>query len=92
MNLLKNLTLFSFLGILSILSGLIFSLTLFASNSVQDRLVGIYILMGLIPVVVVVFIDIYFVKKFGNIKVNKVEFSIVLFIILLWIIRAITNL
>ncbi|KRB59311.1 hypothetical protein ASD98_22670 [Flavobacterium sp. Root186] len=92
MNFPKNLTLFFLLGILSILAGIIYSIILITENSAEDSLLGIYILMGLIPVSLVILIDRLFVRKFGNQKVNKVQFSFLLFIILLWIVRAIANL
>ena len=90
----KNLTVFYLLGILSILAGLFFAVIFITGNSAQDRLEGIYHLFGLIPVflVIVIVIDRLLVKRFGNQKVNKVQFSFLGFIILLWIIRAIVNL
>jgi hypothetical protein len=88
----KNLTVFYILGILSILAGLFFAVIFITGNSAQDRLEGIYHLFGLIPVFLVIVIDRLLAKKFGNQKVNKVQFSILGFIILLWIIRAIVNL
>jgi hypothetical protein len=91
-NLPKNITLFYVLGILSILAGLIFAIICITGNSAQDRLAGIYLLFGLIPVFLVIVIDRFLVKKFGNQIVNKVQFSFLGFIILLWIIRAIANL
>jgi phosphatidylserine synthase len=92
MNLPKNITLFFFLGIPSILAGIIYAIILITGNSAQDGLLGIYILFGLIPVSLVILIDRLLVRKFGNQKVNKVQFSFLLFIILLWIVRAIANL
>jgi hypothetical protein len=92
MNLPKNITLFFLLGILSILAGIIYSIILITGNSAQDGLLGIYILFGLIPVSLVILIDRLLVRKFGNQKVNKVQFSFLLFIILLWIVRFIANL
>ncbi|MBS7256663.1 hypothetical protein [Flavobacterium branchiicola] len=92
MNLPKNLTLFYVLGILSILAGIVYAIILINGNSAQDGLLGIYILMWLFPVAILVFADRFLTKKFGAQKVNKVQFSFLLFILLLWIIRAITNL
>ncbi|WP_343696022.1 hypothetical protein [Flavobacterium sp.] len=88
----KNLTLFFLLGIISILAGIIYAIILITGNSAQDGLLGIYILMGLLPVFLVLLIDRLLVKRFGNQKVNKVQFSFLLFIILLWIVRFIANL
>ncbi|KOP37068.1 hypothetical protein DBB36_13775 [Flavobacterium sp. WLB] len=92
MNFPKKLTLFFVLGILSILAEIIYAIILITGNSAEDGLLGIYILMGLIPVSLVILIDRLLVRKFGNQKVNKVQFSFLLFIILLWIVRAIANL
>lgn len=92
MNFPKKLTLFFVLGILSILAGIIYAIILITGNSAEDGLLGIYILFSLIPVSLVILIDRLLVRKFGNQKVNKVQFSFLLFIILLWIIRFIANL
>lgn len=92
LNLPKNLTLFYVTGILSIIAGIIYAIVLINGNSAEDGLMGIYILFWLIPVLLVILIDRFLVKKFGNQKVNKVQFSFLGFIILLWIIRAIVNL
>jgi len=91
-NLPKNLTLFYVSGILSIVAGIIYTIILINGNSAEDGLMGIYILFCLIPVLLVILIDRFLVRKFGNQKVNKVQFSFLGFIILLWIIRAIVNL
>ena len=92
MNLPKNLTLFFVSGILSIVAGIIYSIILINGNSAEDGLLRIYILFGLIPVSIVLLIDRLLVRKFGNQKVNKVQFYFLGFVILLWIIRAIVNL
>jgi hypothetical protein len=92
MNFPKNLTLFFFLGILSIIAGIIYAIILINGNSAEDGLMGIYILFGLIPVSLVLLIERLLVRKFGNQKVNKVQFYFLGFVILLWIIRAIANL
>lgn len=92
MSLPKNLTLFYVSGILSIIIGIIYAVILINGNSAPDGLMGVYILFWLLPVFAAVLIDRFLVKKFGNQKVNKVQFSFLLFIILLWIIRAIANL
>jgi hypothetical protein len=91
-NLPKNLTLFFILGILSIIAGIIYAIILINGNSAEDGLLAIYILFGLIPVSFVLLIDRLLVLKFGNQKVNKVQFYFLGFVILLWIIRAIANL
>ncbi|RUT69680.1 hypothetical protein D0817_13740 [Flavobacterium cupreum] len=87
----KNPTLFFVLGILSILAGTVYAIMLIAGNSAQDGLLGIYILFSLVLVLFAVIIDRLLVRKFGNQKVNKVQFSFLLLIVLLWIIRAILN-
>lgn len=92
MSLPKNLTLFFVAGILSIIIGIVYAVMLINGNSAPDGLMGIYILFWLIPIFAAVLIDRFLVKKFGNQKVNKVQFSFLLFIVLLWIIRAIANL
>ena len=92
MKLPRNLTLFFVLGILSIIAGIIYALILINGNSAEDGLMGIYILFCLIPILLIIVIDRFLVKRFGNQKVNKVQFYFLGFIILLWIIRAIVNL
>jgi len=87
----RNLTLFFVLGILTIIAGLIYATILITGNSAQDGLMGIYILLGLIPLCLFMVLDRFIVKKFGNQKVNKVEFSILLFMLFLWILRLILN-
>ncbi|MEO6177844.1 MAG: hypothetical protein ABIP27_22000 [Flavobacterium circumlabens] len=89
--LLKKPTLFFVLGILSILAGTVYAIMLIAGNSAQDGLLGIYILFSLILVLFAVIVDRFLVREFGSQKVNKVQFSFLLFIVLLWIVRAIVN-
>jgi len=91
MNLLKNLTPFFIIGIISIIAGLIYATILITGNSAQDGLMGIYILLGLIPLCLFMVLDRFLVKKFGNQKVNKVEFSILLVMLFLLILRLILN-
>jgi len=87
----KNLTLFYVLGIFSLIVGIIYAIMLIDGNSAPDGLMGIYILFGLLPVIILVIIDRFLVTKFGNQKVNIVEFSFMGFIILLWVVRMILN-
>ncbi|TDW50354.1 hypothetical protein EV144_102793 [Flavobacterium sp. 270] len=89
---LKNLTLLFVLGILSIIAGTIYAIILITGNSAEDGLLGIYILFGLIPVSIAILIDRILVRQLGNEKVNKVQLYFLLFVVLLWIIRAIANL
>ncbi|RZJ54469.1 MAG: hypothetical protein EOO44_04870 [Flavobacterium sp.] len=91
-SMLKNLTLFFILGIIYSIGGTIYAIILITGNSAQDGLLGIYILFGLIPVFIFLLLERFLVKKFGNQKVNKIQLYFVLFIVLLWIIRAIANL
>jgi ABC-type amino acid transport system permease subunit len=88
----KNLTLFYVSGIISIIIGIIYAIMLIDGNSAPDGLMGIYILFCLLPVIVLVIIDRFMVTKFGNQKVNIVEFSFLGFIILLWVVKMILNL
>lgn len=85
----KNWTLFFVLGIISIITLIISATILMAGNSAQDGLLGIYLLMGLVPIVVVMIIDRLLVWKFGNKIVNKVQLWILLFVVFLWILKLI---
>jgi hypothetical protein len=88
----KNLTLFYVTGIFSIIVGITYAIMLIDGNSAPDGLLGIYILFCLLPVIILVIIDRFLVTKFGNQKVNIVEFSFLLFIVLLWALRMFLNL
>lgn len=88
----KNLTLFYVLGIFTIITGMVYAIMLLDENSASDGLMGIYILFCLLPITVIVIVDRFLVRKFGNQKVNKVQFSFLGFIIVLWGLRAIANL
>lgn len=88
----KKLTLFFVFGIPSLLAGIIYAVILINGNSAQDGLLGIYILFGLIPVLVILIIDRFLVRQYGNQKVNRVQLYFLLFVLLLWIVRAIANL
>ncbi|SHL75163.1 hypothetical protein [Flavobacterium chilense] len=88
----KNLTLFYVLGIFTIITGMVYAIMLLDENSASDGLMGIYILFCLLPITVIVIVDRFLVRKFGNQKVNKVQFSFLGFIIVLWSLRAIANL
>lgn len=81
----RKLTLFLIVGILSLLIGLFFSYTAFTSVSAADGLAGMYILLGLIPVVLIIIIDRICVWKFGARKVNKVQFYIAGILVFLFI-------
>ncbi|MEZ0129247.1 hypothetical protein AB9T88_05480 [Flavobacterium sp. LBUM151] len=87
----KKLTPFFVLGIVSIFAGLIYAIVMITGNSAQDGLMGIYILLGLIPLFLFLLLDRFLVKKFGNQKVNKIQFPILGFILFLWILRVILN-
>ena len=88
----KNLTLFYILGIFSLIVGIIYAIMLIDGNSAPDGLMGIYILFCLLPVIILIIIDRFLVTKFGNQKVNIVEFSFLGFILFLWIIKVLLNL
>ena len=92
MNLPKNLTIFFILAIISIIAGLIYAMILITGNSAEDGLTGIYILLGLIPLLLLLVLDRFLAKKFGSQKVNKVQLFILLFIVILWTVRTILNL
>ncbi|MGE8512888.1 MAG: hypothetical protein ACN6N7_09340 [Chryseobacterium culicis] len=87
----QNWTLFFLVGIIAIIAGLIASVVLMTGSSAEDGLFGMYILFSLIPILLVIIIDRILVWKFGNKNVNKVQFAILLFIILLWIVRFVVN-
>jgi hypothetical protein len=91
-NILKKLTLFFILGIFYIFGGIIYAIILINGNSAQDGLLGIYILFTIIPVFILLLFERFLVRKFGSQKVNRTQFYFVLFIVILWIIRAIANL
>jgi hypothetical protein len=91
-NILKKLTLFFILGIIYIFGGIIYAIILITGNSAQDGLLGIYILFSIIPVFILLLFERFLVRKFGSQKVHRTQFYFVLFIVILWIIRAITNL
>ncbi|MBP2616871.1 hypothetical protein [Chryseobacterium jejuense] len=83
----SKLTLFLILGILSLLVGLFFSYTAFTRVSAADGLAGMYILLGLIPVVLLIITDRICVWQFGAKKVNKVQFYITGILVLLFILN-----
>ncbi|CAD0224413.1 hypothetical protein KYG33_20620 [Chryseobacterium sp. D764] len=88
----QNWTLFFIAGIIAIIGGLIGSIILMTGVSAADGLFGMYILFSLLPILLVIIIDRLLVWKFGNKNVNKVQFSILLLIILLWLVRFVVNL
>ncbi|OCA78861.1 hypothetical protein BBH99_07145 [Chryseobacterium contaminans] len=79
----SKLTLFLISGILSLLIGLFFSYMAFSA----DGLAGMYILLGLIPVVLIIITDRICVWRFGAKKVNKVQFYIAGIFIMLFILN-----
>lgn len=83
----NKLTLFFILGILTLLIGLFFSYMAFTSVSAVDGLAGMYIVLGLIPIVIIIIIDRICVWKFGSKKVNKVQFYIAGIFALLFILN-----
>jgi hypothetical protein len=87
----KKWTLFFILGIAAIMTGLAVSIILMTGASAPDALFGMYLLLGLIPVLLVVVTDRILVWKFGNKIVNKVQVSILAFVALLWIVRFVVD-
>ncbi|MFS4429268.1 hypothetical protein [Chryseobacterium sp. S90] len=88
----QNWTLFFIAGIFAIITMLITSIILMTGPSAPDALFGMYLLFSLVPVLIVIIIDRILVWKFGNKNVNKVQFSILLLIVLLWMVRFVVNL
>lgn len=88
----QKVTLFFVLGILATIAGSIYAIILIMGNSAQGGLTGIYILLGLIPLLLFLVLDRILAKKFGSQKVNKVQLFILLFIVILWTVRTILNL
>jgi len=88
----QNWTLFFIAGIFAIITMLIASIILMTGPSAPDALFGMYLLFSLVPVLMVIIIDRILVWKFGNKNVNKVQFSILLLIVLLWMVRFVVNL
>ncbi|MDR3022561.1 hypothetical protein [Chryseobacterium sp.] len=88
----QNWTLFFVAGIIAVITMLIASIVLMTGPSAPDALFGMYLLFSLVPVLVVIIIDRILVWKFGNKNVNKVQFSILLLIVFLWIVRFVVNL
>ncbi|RLJ31608.1 hypothetical protein CLU97_1044 [Chryseobacterium sp. 7] len=87
----QNWILFFIAGIIAMISGLIAAIVLMKGSSVPDVLFG-YILFGLVPLLLVIIIDRILVWKFGNKNVNKVQFSILVLIVFLWIVRFVLDL
>ncbi|MDR4951368.1 hypothetical protein REB14_04090 [Chryseobacterium sp. ES2] len=88
----QNWTLFFITGIIAMIAGLIAAIAMMNGPSAPDALFGMYILFSLVPLLLVIIIDRILVWKFGNKNVNKVQFSILLFIVFLWIVRFVLNL
>ncbi|BFO66787.1 hypothetical protein KCF3NO3_27700 [Chryseobacterium sp. KCF3-3] len=74
------------------IAGLIAAIVMMNGPSAPDALFGMYILFSLVPLLLVMIIDRILVWKFGNKNVNKVQFSILLLIVFLWIVRFVLNL
>lgn len=88
----QNWTLFFITGIIAMIAGLIAAIVMMNGPSAPDALFGMYILFSLVPLLLVIIIDRILVWKFGNKNVNKVQFSILLLIVFLWIVRFVLNL
>lgn len=74
------------------ITGLIAAIVLMNGSSAPDALFGMYILFGLVPLLLVIISDRILVLKLGNKNVNKVQFSILLLIVFLWIVRFVLDL
>jgi hypothetical protein len=83
----KNWTLFFVAGSIAIIAGLMVSIILMNGVSAPDALFGMYILMRLLPLLLIVVIDRILVWKFGNRAVNKIQFSLLAFVAILWLVR-----
>lgn len=88
----QNWTLFFITGIIAMIAGLIAAIVMMNGPSAPDALFGMYLLFSLVPLLLVMIIDRILVWKFGNKNVNKVQFSILLLIVFLWIVRFVLNL
>lgn len=88
----QNWTLFFITGIIAMIARLIAAIVMMNGPSAPDALFGMYILFSLVPLLLVIIIDRILVWKFGNKNVNKVQFSILLLIVFLWIVRFVLNL
>jgi len=88
----QNWTLFFIAGIIAMIAGLIAAIVMMTGPSAPDALFGMYILFGLVPLLLVIIIDRILVWKFGNKNMNKVQFSILLLLVFLWIVRFVLNL
>ncbi|MCP1301898.1 hypothetical protein NK356_22235 [Chryseobacterium sp. S0630] len=88
----QNWTLFFITGIIAMIAGLIAAIVMMNGPSAPDALFGMYLLFSLVPLLLVIIIDRILVWKFGNKNVNKVQFSILLLIVFLWIVRFVLNL
>lgn len=75
-------TCLSVIGSLALLIESIYIVLLFNARGMQSRLMAIYSLILIVPVVpVIMLIDRVLVNKFGTIKVNKIEKIIVLILL-----------
>lgn len=90
-NFFKKLTIFFVLGILAILTAVVFSIMLITGNSASDGLMGIYFLLAIVPVIVFLVIERFLVRSYGSQKVNKAELYFLLFIVFLWLLREVLN-
>lgn len=87
----KNWTLFFILGLLTLIAGIVTAIVMMAGISAPDGLYGMFIMLWMLPVVLVIISDRILVWKFGNKKVNKIQFFILLFIVFLFLVRIVAN-
>ena len=84
---LHKVTLFFTIGILIFLLGLPYCIWLINGNSAEDGILGIFMMLGIIPVVIVLIIDRFLIRKYEVKKVNKVQFIVLGSLILLFLIN-----
>ena len=84
---LHKVTLFFTIGILLILLVFTCCILLITGNSAEDGILSIFMMLGIIPVVIVLIIDRFLIRKYGVKKVNKVQFIILGSLILLFLIN-----
>ncbi|SMP08450.1 hypothetical protein SAMN06265346_102158 [Flavobacterium hercynium] len=83
-NVTKKTTVVLILAVIAVAVDLFFALSLLTGNSSSSIEMGIYFLLSLIPIFILVVIDRILIQKYGNQKVNKVQFSILILILFLW--------
>lgn len=83
-NVTKKITVVLILVLIAVAVDLFFALSLLTGNSSSSIEMGIYFLLGLIPLFILVALDRILLKKYGNQKVNRIQFSLLILILFLW--------